>query len=139
MGGGGMDIWLTVSFAAGPLPALRLPLRATRSAMSMLASVVSLGSPGSTDATWSLFALELSVGAVRSEFARCLLWLCGSSRLDSGAVVSPSSAEASRDEFCSIWSIRVSSGTVLFVGMLLRLRFPWEELIGEDMRSFRAG
>ncbi len=55
MGGGAMAAWVLLETMASPLALvsglmatdLRLPLRVTRSAMSTLASVVSLGSPGS--------------------------------------------------------------------------------------------
>lgn len=109
----------------------RLPLRATLSAMSTLASVVSLGSPGSTTwgeatagwselARWRLLGGWLLPPAAESVF----LWVAAAVpvvRPDSGAVVSPSSAEASRDSVWMIWFRSISS---VLLAVLLRLRFP---------------
>ena len=121
------------------LAALRL-LRATRSAMSTLASVVSLGSPGSV-------ALEDWCSRARSEFARCRLlggWVelpesvlrwCDGGPLDSLAVVSPSSADASRDsDACARAASSSTSATA--VG---RLRLPpCDDPDGEDMAAARG-
>lgn len=108
-------------------------LRPTLSAMSTLASVVSLGSPGSA----TLLLLPLS--RTRSELARCLLLgfklvplvvrlVC---RDDSGAVVSPSSPEASREDVCCrAPSCKLRSATA--AAFLLRLPL-WEDPDGDDI------
>ena len=111
MGGGGM--WSCFPFSS---LFLFLP---TRSAMSTLASVVSLGSPGSMTGMGS-------GGRVALEPARCLLGGCGS-----GAVVSPSETEASRDEGCGAGSM-VSARSGIAGTAAARFRLPAEEA-GEDM------
>lgn len=110
----------------------RVPLRVTRSAMSALASVVSLGSPGST--TWA----SVVVGAeAESGFPRrrllggCPAVAALATRADSGAVVSPSSAEASRDSgwaTCPCWMFMAPA-------VLLRFLFPalCDTELGDDM------
>ncbi len=117
-----------------------LPLRETRSAMSMLASVVSLGSPGS--AMWSTCAWACSrteAAEARSELARWRLaglepvavsdLRCVSLPV-SGAVVSPSSPEASREEGCSSGL----SSIMAELAVVERFRLPaWDELEGEDI------
>jgi len=110
----------------------RLPLRVTRSAMSTLASVVSLGSPGSRacgTAIWSELERWRLLGwaaLVESVF----LWV-PPVRLDSGAVVSPSSPEASRDSAWMVcfWSLSRA------LAVVLRLRFPapCDAEFGDDM------
>jgi hypothetical protein len=88
-----------------------LPLRPTRSAISMLASVVSLGSPGSVAvaAAWlELARWRLGGGWVPLAEESDFLWPEPRGIVDSGAVVSPSSAEASRDSAWMIWSVSIS-------------------------------
>lgn len=99
MGGGGI---FSAALAAA-LPRRVLFLELTRFSISTLASVVSLGSPGSRPLS------TLSEEAFR---CRLLGGFC-EALVDSGAVVSPSSAEASRDSVC--WSegtAGVSTSTV---------------------------
>lgn len=110
----------------------------TRSAMSTLASVVSLGSPGSA-LTWSLDD-EDGASPVAAAVLRCRL-----ARVDSGAVVSPSSPEASRDSVCpccSCCTAAMVSASMALVGVgpgawaVPRLRLllpPREELLGDDI------
>ena len=124
-----------------------LPLRPTLSAISTLASVVSLGSPGSA-ADWLLAS---AMALARSELARCLLggWADRDDEValsscfrfwslpDSGAVVSPSSPEASRDDGCRAGSIMSKLGSVVEG----RFRLPeWvDEDAGEDITMFLLG
>lgn len=98
------------SFLPAALLAAALPLRVllleTRSAMSTLASVVSLGSPGSTEASAALSDELLLprwrlLGGCCELLESALRWPCEGAPEDSGAVVSPSSPDASRD---SAWS-----------------------------------
>lgn len=100
------------SFFPPSEPLLFLP---TRSAMSALASVVSLGSPGSATAR-----------PLASEPARCLLGGWGS-----GAVVSPSEAEASREDGCGAGSMR--SVELRLAAGRFRLLAEAAEGVGEDM------
>lgn len=137
---------LPLALASPPLLDVnfRLPLRVTRSAISTLASVVSLGSPGSRAWVWWPIALAaVELGGSWSELARwrllgcaledesVFLWALAAVRLDSGAVVSPSSPEASRDSFWIVWFWSMSR----VADMLLRLRFPapWAAEFEDDM------
>jgi len=149
-----LTIPLPLALASPPLldaVDFRLPLRVTRSAISTLASVVSLGSPGSR--AWVCWPIALALvvvelGASWSELERwrllgwevledesVFLWAPAPAaavvRLDSGAVVSPSSPEASRDSFWMVWFWSMSS----VADVLLRLRFPapWAAGFGDDM------
>ena len=140
IGGGAIAAELLPLVLPSPILAdtdLRLPLRDTRSAISTLASVVSLGSPGS--AAWAPITAAASAAAGWSELARWRLlggWLLAAElglwaavRLDSGAVVSPSSPDASRDSVWITWSISNA------LAVLLRLRFPalCDDEFGDDM------
>jgi hypothetical protein len=130
-----------------------LPLRPTRSAMSTLASVVSLGSPGSTAVAGMIFELErwrLEGGWTADAEESIFLW---PGRVvvvaDSGAVVSPSSAEASRDSAWTIWSVSISMGSSpLAAGGCgaaaaeVRLRLPegfCDDEPGDDMAELEVG
>lgn len=124
---------------------LRVVLRPTRSAMSTLASVVSLGSPGSWvwDRSW-----PTAGEGWWSESARCRLgggWLfpagflwAARGRADSGAVSPPSSPEASLD---SAWTMGFWSMVVVVVAVVLvRFRLELEDCegeSGEDMATER--
>lgn len=107
------------SFLPAALLAAALPLRVlfleTRSAMSTLASVVSLGSPGSTEASASLSELLFPrwrlLGGCCELPESVLRWPCEGAPEDSGAVVSPSSPDASRD---SAWSWASMADCTLF-------------------------
>lgn len=133
-----MDLALSSSVS---LPRLVLFL-ATRSAISVLPSVVSEGSPGSFRSS-APFAEDLSVlvedlilllgGAFGS--VELGVFLCFIATV-SGAVDSPSSPEASRDDACS-WSL-LSGFFNEEVSVVLRFRLatlePAED--GEDIKSY---
>ena len=133
---------------------LRVVLRPTRSAISTLASVVSLGSPGS----WTWASSMAAEGLLDSEgccccwpeSARCRLgggWLATESaflwaavgRADSGAVSPPSSPEASLDSAWTMGSCSMVTSSsmrlvLVVVEVLVRFRLAaWEGEVGEDM------
>jgi len=139
IGGGAMET--VFSFSADgswSFEMLFRPFRPMRFAISVLPSVVSDGSPGSSALSFPLGIFSwvpdrnrFAGGLVESiEFV--FLWF---KLADSGAVDSPSSPDASRDDGCN-WSI---AGVVLFDGNVFVLfRLPAFEPAkeGEDMVTF---
>lgn len=128
---------------------LRVVLRPTRSAMSSLASVVSLGSPGSWTWAWSW---PTAGEGWWSESARCRLgggWLFPAGflweargRADSGAVSPPSSPEASLDSAWTMgfWSMAMSFVVVVVVVVVLvRFRLELEDCEGESGEDMATG
>lgn len=132
--------FLPAALLAAALP-LRVLRRETRSAMSTLASVVSLGSPGSTEASAALSELLLPrwrlLGGCCELLESAFRWPCEGAPEDSGAVVSPSSPDASRD---SAWSWASMADCTLFesgedaAAAAARLRLlPPCAVLGDDM------
>lgn len=137
------------SFLPAALLAAALPLRVlfleTRSAMSTLASVVSLGSPGSTEASAALSEELLLprwrlLGGCCELLESALRWPCEGAPEDSGAVVSPSSPDASRDSAwswasmadCTLFASARSGEDAAAAAARLRLLPPWV-VLGDDM------
>ena len=137
IGGGAIDCNFS---SPASLELLFRPFRAIRSAISVLASVVSEGSSGTC--TFSEPFEPLSCVDGRNLLAGGSL---ESRRLpffwpkmpDSGAVDSPSSPDASRDEACNCSSVE---GLTVDEGRVVRFRFPEPEPgdEGEDIVVLRS-
>lgn len=115
------------------------PFRAIRSAISVLASVVSEGSPGSCKFSESFDTLScvdarnlLEGGSLESTWLP-FFW---PNLPDSGAVDSPSSPDASREEACNCSSVE---GLAVDEGRVVLFRFPEPEPRddGEDIVVLR--